>query len=480
MRAPGEILLISCYELGHQPVNLAAPLAYLARAGYAPVAVDTAVEPLPDAAVTRARLVAISVPMHTALRLGALVAERVRALNPTAHITCYGLYASLNAAYLLRTCADSVIGGEYEVPLLELTRALEEGHSDPIPGVGTCGRPAAPALGRVPFALPDRGALPPLDRYARLRRGDDLALAGYVEATRGCLHTCLHCPITPIYRGRFVAVPRDLVLADIRQQVQAGAAHITFGDPDFLNGPTHSLRIVRALHAEFPHVTFDATIKIEHILERQAIFPELRELGCAFVVSAVESLSDSVLAHLRKGHTRADVIAALDILEAAGIPLRLSLVAFTPWTTLDDYLEVLDFVAERDLVEQVDPVQYAIRLLVPPGSALLDEPDTRHWLGPLDEAAFTYRWDHPDPRMDELYRRVSRRVQATQRSREAPAQTFAAVRELALEAAGRRAPVAVGASSRAAHTPLPATLPYGERPSHPRRPLPHLTESWFC
>ncbi len=477
MRAPGHILLISCYELGHQPVNLAAPLAYLGRAGYAPVAVDTAVEALPDAAVSRAQLVAISVPMHTALRLGALVAERVRALNPTAHITCFGLYASLNADYLLRTCADSVIGGEYEVPLLELVQALEEGRRDPIPGVGTRDRPAAPALGRVPFALPDRRALPPLDRYARLRRGDDLALAGYVEATRGCLHTCLHCPITPIYRGRFVAVPRDLVLADIRQQVQAGAAHITFGDPDFLNGPTHSLRIVRALHAEFPNVTFDATIKIEHILERRAIFPELQELGCAFVVSAVESLSDTVLAHLRKGHTRADVIAALDILEAAGIPLRLSLVAFTPWTTLDDYLEVLDFVAERDLVEHVDPVQYAIRLLVPPGSALLDEPDTQRWLGPLDEAAFTYRWDHPDPRMDELYRRVSQRVEAAQRSHEAPAQTFAAVLALALEATGRRAPIAVGA-------PLPATLRYGEglgeRPVHPRRPLPHLTESWFC
>jgi radical SAM superfamily enzyme YgiQ (UPF0313 family) len=477
MRAPGDILLISCYELGHQPLNLAAPLAHLERAGYAPVAVDTAVEPLPDAAVARARLVAISVPMHTALRLGALVAERVRALNPAAHIACFGLYASLNADYLLRTCADSVIGGEYEVPLLELARALEEGRSGPIEGVGTREPPAAPALERGPFELPDRRALPPLERYARLCRGNDLALAGYVEATRGCLHTCLHCPITPIYRGRFVAVPREFVLADIRQQVQAGAAHITFGDPDFLNGPTHSLRIVRALHDEFPHVTFDATIKIEHILERRAIFPELRELGCAFVVSAVESLSDGVLAHLRKGHTRTDVIAALDILEAAGIPLRLSLVAFTPWTTLDDYLDVLDFVTERDLIEQVDPVQYAIRLLVPPGSALLDEPDTAHWLGPLDEAAFTYRWEHPDPRMDVLHQRVSQRVQAAQHAGEPPAQTFAAVRELALEAAGRCTPVAVGA-------PLPATLRYqkgrGETPSHSRRPLPHLTESWFC
>jgi radical SAM superfamily enzyme YgiQ (UPF0313 family) len=459
---------VSCYELGHQPLSLASPLAFLRRAGFAPAAVDTAVEPLPSEAVTRARLVAIAVPMHTALRLGEALARQVRALNPRAHICFYGHYAALNAAYLLRAVADSVIGGEYEPALLELARALVEGRDGPIPGVSLCDWPAPSALARVPFVTPERGPLPPLERYARLQRGDELALAGYVEATRGCLHTCLHCPITPIYRGRFFAVPRAVVLEDIRQQVRAGARHITFGDPDFLNGPTHALRITRALHEEFPDVSFDATIKIEHILEHRALFPELRALGLAFVVSAIESLSDDVLAHLRKGHTRADVGEALDVLRAADVPLRPSLVAFTPWTTLEDYLDVLDFVAARGLVEQVDPVQYAIRLLVPPGSALLDEPESSSWLGELDEAAFTYRWQHPDPRMDQLYRHVSAVVEAGQRAGEPPAATFAAVRALALADAGRLTPLLAG------------TPPHGERTASKPRPLPHLTESWFC
>lgn len=466
MNQPGAILLVSCYELGHQPLNLASPLAYLERAGYAPAVADTAVAPLDEDVVARARLVAISVPMHTALRLGVLVARRVRALNPTAHVVFYGLYAALNADYLLGTCADSVIGGEYEAPLLALVRALEEHRSTSIPGVSTRAGLSAPALAHIPFAVPDRRALPDLRHYAQLREGDALRLAGYVEATRGCLHTCLHCPITPVYGGRLIAVPRDVVLADVRQQVAAGARHITFGDPDFLNGPAHSLRIVRALHAEFPDVTFDATIKIEHILEHRGLFPELRELGCAFVVSAIESLSDAVLAHLAKGHTRADVVAALDIMDAAGIPLRPSLVAFTPWTTLEDYLDVLDFVAARGLIDQVDPVQYTIRLLVPPGSALLNEHETQAWLGALDEEAFTYRWEHPDPHMDDLYRQVSRLVEAAQRAAEDRARTFASIRALALEIAGRAEPVAVGAASAAA---LAA-----------RRPVPHLTESWFC
>ncbi|MFI5274265.1 MAG: CUAEP/CCAEP-tail radical SAM (seleno)protein [Ktedonobacterales bacterium] len=474
MNSPGDLLLVSCYELGHQPLSLASPLAVLRRAGYAPAAVDTAVAELDDATIRAARLVAISVPMHTALRLGARIAERVRALNPAAHICFYGLYASLNADYLLRTLADSTIGGEYEQALLGLAGALAAGESPAlVPGVRTRAQPAAPVLARLPFAVPARDALPAPRHYAHLVRGDRVVPAAYVEASRGCLHTCRHCPITPVYGGRFFVVPRAVVLADIRAQVAAGAGHITFGDPDFLNGPGHSLAIVRALHDEFPDVTFDATIKVEHILERRELFPELAALGCAFVVSAVESLSPAVLRHLKKGHTRDDFATALRILDDAGIPMRPTLVAFTPWTTPRDYLDVLDAIAEHDLIAHVDPVQYTIRLLVPPGSALLDEPDAAEWVGALDEPAFTYRWAHPDPRMDALQREVAALVEAAAREHQDAAITFAAIYARAAALLGAppspRVPALVGhaAVSTAAGR---AT----------RRPVPHLTEAWFC
>src|SRR5262245_46031443 len=101
MRERGQILLVACYELGHQPLAVAWPAAFLERAGYAPAVLDLSVEPLDAETAARARLVAISVPMHTALRLGVLAAERIRALNPTAHICFYGHYAILNAAELL-------------------------------------------------------------------------------------------------------------------------------------------------------------------------------------------------------------------------------------------------------------------------------------------------------------------------------------------------------------------------------------------
>ena len=458
----GAILLVSCYELGHQPLSLAFPMAVLRGEGYDPAVVDTSIDPLDDATISAARFVAISVPMHTALRLGTELATRVRRLNPATPICFYGLYAWLNAGYLLREHADYAIAGEGEQALLGLVQALERGETGPLPGVSSATSKAAPVIERLELPVPDRTGLPETRRYARLML-DGLAIpAGYTEATRGCHHTCLHCPVVPIYQGRFFAIPRATVLADIRAQVHAGAGHITFGDPDFLNGPTHAVRICRALHEEFPRVTFDFTARIEHLLQHRDLLPEFRELGCVFVLTAVETISAHILEKLDKGHTRQDVIDALAAMDAAGIAMRPSLLPFTPWTSLDDYRDLLTFFAEYDLAGSVDPVHFSIRLLVPPGSALLDQPETASWLGPLDEANFSYTWQQPDPRVDALQRQVAARAERAVREDEDPAATFAALTTLAWSITGETPPPV---------TPVRVRLP-GQSP--------RLTESWFC
>lgn len=465
LRQPGAILLVSCYELGHQPIGIALPMGFLEQAGYAPASLDIAVEKVNLERIKQARFVGISVPMHTALRLGVRVAELVRETNPSCHICFYGLYASLNAEYLLNHVADSVIGGEYEAPLVQVMEALERGDSlTKVEGVSHGGKIVGPHLKRLPFAVPSRNGLPALERYAHLEHDGGQRVVGYVEASRGCLHHCLHCPIVPVYEGRFFIVPAEVVLEDIRRQVRAGATHITFGDPDFLNGPGHSLSIVRAMRAGFPRVTFDFTAKIEHILKHRLIFSELGLLGCLFVISAVESFSDLVLAKLEKGHTRADVFATLEIVRQAGITLRASLVPFTPWATLDDYLELFDIAESHDLVDATDPVQYTIRLLIPPGSALLARSDVRRFLGPLDQAGFQYQWTHPDPRMDKLHREVSAAVEAAATTSEDPVTTFDRLRAIAYRFADRQ----------------PAAPTASRTPSRDRHRPPRLTEPWFC
>jgi radical SAM superfamily enzyme YgiQ (UPF0313 family) len=448
VRSAGDILLVSSYELGHQPHGLASPLGFLERAGFLPRACDLAVEKLDEGAVRKARFVGISVPMHTALRLGARVVSRIRALAPTAHLCFFGLYAPLNEPFLRGLGADSILGGEYEAELVALCERLEAGETP---------RPSSTVLARIAFAPPARAQLPPLSRYAKVVRSDGSeGLAGYTEASRGCLHLCRHCPIPPLYQGRFFIVPREIVLPDIRAQVAMGATHITFGDPDFLNGPTHALAIARALHAEFPSLTFDFTAKIEHLLAHRATLPELAGAGCLFIVSAVESIDDRLLSRLQKGHTRADVREALAVTRAAGIALRPSLVPFTPWTSIDDYLALLAFVDQEDLVGALDPVQLSIRLLVPPGSLLEDEIG-----GPLVESSLTRAWTHPDPRMDQLQRAVYSAVERAATDGEDRATTFSTVVRLAHEAAGHSGPPSV---TRA----------------RDKKKVPGLTEAWFC
>ena len=443
MHGDGRVLLLSCYELGHAPAGIAWPAAFLRRVGFAPRVIDLATCELDEGAVREAQMVAISVPMHTALRLAVPVARRVRELNAAAHICFHGLYAQLNREWLLENVADSCLGGESEQALVALCEALARGESAPMP--------AAPLLARPDYPVPDGSGL--AGGYAELLDNGHSVPAGFAEATRGCKYTCRHCPVTPVYNGRFFVVPVENVLQQVRKQVAGGARHITFGDPDFLNGPRHALRVAEALHAEFPQLTFDITAKVEHLLEHADLLPHLAECGCLFIVTAVESLSDRVLEILDKGHTRSDVERALATTRAAGIAMRPSLVAFTPWTTLDDYLELFEFAADNALVGAIEPVQFTIRLLLPPESALLDHPDMMPHLRGLREEDFGHRWEHPDPRMDALHREA---VAVAEEGGD-DATLFHALWSVARSAAGQPPPPMVVAT-----------------------PGPRLSESWYC
>ena len=413
-------VLISTFDLGRQPFGLASPAAWLRREGVDVRSLDLAKEKLDPEALRSADLVAFHLPMHTATRLAAPVIKNARAMNPSARICAYGLYAPLNAAFLRSLGVDDVLGGEFEADLTAIARDVAcrtaGGRS-----AGLEARPTADlkvhttsaTLPRLLFLVPDRSGLPGLANYATLQFGDGTRrIVGYTEASRGCRHLCRHCPVVPIYNGQFRVVQADVVLADVAAQVAAGAEHITFGDPDFFNGPTHALRIVEALHAAHPALTYDVTIKVEHRLQHRELISRLRETGCLFVTSAVESLDDRVLALLEKGHTRRDFFEAAALCRAAGLTIVPTFVAFHPWLSLEGYCDLLDVLADLDLVGHVAPIQLAIRLLIPEGSRLLELEEVRRLVSAFDSRTLTYRWSHPDPRVDRLHEEVASTVGA--------------------------------------------------------------------
>ncbi|MCI0668236.1 MAG: CUAEP/CCAEP-tail radical SAM protein [Methylococcaceae bacterium] len=447
-----RILLLSTYELGHQPVNLAQPAAILRAAGFAVRTVDLALDRFDPVGMQDTDLVAFSIPMHTAARLTVPLVARIRKLRPRIHIAAYGLYAVMNRDYFNTLGVDSILGTDSDSDLLALSRRLEnEAGGDPA---------AARASGtKHPTWLPDRSDLPGLDRYAYLRCADGRRkTVGYVEASQGCKHYCRHCPVVPVFQGRFRAVAREIVLADIRQQVRSGARHITFGDPDFLNGPTHGRRLAEALHAEFPDLTYDVTIKVEHILSNRNLLPILKKTGCLFITSAVESVNDAVLDKLAKGHSRSDFFRLMELLDEAALDLSPTFVPFTPWTTLEDYIDLLRVIADLGLIDSVAPVQLSIRLLIPPGSRLLELDDIKSRVQALEQASFLYPWENPDPRVDGLQCAVRKLAQA---AGDSPRRhVFSRIWQAAHRAAGIEAPA------------LPVAAPRG---------IPaQLSEPWYC
>jgi hypothetical protein len=442
-------LLLSTYDLGRQPFGLASPAAWLRQAGFEVVCIDLTRTTLDEAAVRDAGLIAFFLPMHTATRLALPVIDRVKSLNPSARLCAYGLYAPLNAGVLRERGIQTILGPEFEADLVAWARSTEDRRFRL--------QAEAPQIPRLAFITPDRRDLPPLARYASLQIGDARRTAGYTEASRGCKHRCRHCPIVPIYDGRFRIVAVDVVLADIAAQVEAGAEHITFGDPDFFNGPRHAMAIVEGLHRDHPAVSYDVTIKVEHLRRHRDLLQRLRETGCAFVTTAVESFDDSVLQKLDKGHTLADFEGVVDDFGRIGLALSPTFVAFAPWTTIDSYREMLATIARLGLVGAVAPIQYAIRLLVPDGSRMLELDDVRARIVRFDAGSLTHVWRHEDPRVDTLQQELERRAGA--RLNQPRKELFLAAWELAVEAADISVPP----------PPLPA-----------RATVPYLNEPWYC
>ncbi|MYB22721.1 MAG: radical SAM protein [Chloroflexi bacterium] len=431
-----RVLLISTYEQGHQPLGVAAPTAALMAAGHDVTAFDLAVESVSperlrvDAA--DADLIGISTPMHTAARLGIRIARQLEAMSDK--IVFYGL-----AANSLRDLGlGRAISGDTDLQLVALANGDEP--------------QLAPVFDREKRLVPDRSLLPPLEQYARYMDASGVAhLAGHVEATRGCAHRCTHCPLTPIYAGRLRLNGADTVLADIDQQVSMGAEHITFGDPDFLNAPDLAVDLLRASAESHPGMTFDATIKVEHLIEHESMLGEMSALGVTFITSAFESVDDRLLEILDKGHTASDLDRVLHSTQEVGIALRPTWLPFTPWTAAKDYLALLQFVETRGLVDLTPPVQLGLRLLVPADSPLVEPMREMNALISYDADGLTWNWRHPDERMDALQSQVASLAER--------GAAFAEIKQAAC--------LALGAE------------PWPNLPA-PHLHRPGLTEDWFC
>jgi len=445
-----QLLLVSTYELGHQPIHLALPAAELSAADIEVQTLDLAVGHLDHVLLDQVDAVAFSVPMHTAMRLATDLALKVRAARPGLPIAFYGLYAAVGREWTVGSVADLVIAGEYVTELVDWARAIADGRK-PRSGVVV-------SLERSVPAIPDRSMLPAHEDYARLEWEGESRLAAAVEATHGCRHRCRHCPIPVVYDGRIRLVGLEPVLADIEQLVAGGVQHVTFSDPDFMNAPRYSLDVLGAAHAAHPELSFDVTVKVEHVLAHHKLWTKMSELGVLFVVSAFESVDGDTLEILDKNHTVEDMSAAVRILREAGVHVRPTWLPFLPWTHPDDLVRLVEFLDLHELWSATDPVQLAIKLLIPEGSLLEGHSSVTPFLLRYEPAALTWAWEFEHATTELLHKQLDVIAAEASDAETDSKETLSAMR------------TAIGHGSGVDLGPL---IGWGT-------PAPRLTESWFC
>ncbi|MBL4783741.1 MAG: radical SAM protein [Porticoccaceae bacterium] len=448
-----SILLISPYDIGRQPFALAQASAWLKAEGFRVICLDLSIQKLDESSLKQADLVGLYLGMHTATRIALKALPKIKQFAANAEIFAFGLYAPLNQETLQQQGVNYFFAGESEPDILQLAQQLS---NDTKPVFND----AIIRTDKIDFKLPDRKNLPIISKYATLIQEDkEQKTLGFIETSRGCKYVCRHCPVTPIYQGKFRIVPFDIVMQDIAQQVDMGAEHISFGDPDFFNGPTHAKKVLVAMHEQYPQLSFDATIKIEHILNHADLLALLKDTGCLFITCAVESFDDDILLKLDKGHTRADTFKAVELINQAGLSISPTFVPFSPWASLQGYRDLLQDIVSLKLINEVAPIQLAIRLLIPNGSYLLKLPNFTQLIGAFDADTLGYQWQHRNPAVDALQNEVMAIVEQADKQEQARHETFASI-------------------WLAAHNALGIDTPALPRVN--AKQVPHLSEAWYC
>jgi radical SAM superfamily enzyme YgiQ (UPF0313 family) len=194
----------------------------------------------------------------------------------------------------------------------------------------------------------------------------------------------------------------EKIITDVTNQVEEGAKHISFNDPDFFNGPKHALKILQLLNEKHPSITYDSTIKVEHILKYPDYFQELKNLNMLFVISAFETTNDHVLNILQKNHSFNDLNKAVELSLENKIDIRPTWMPFSPWTEQNDLISIIKLIENYKLRETVDPIQLTIKLLVPKNSLILKRPEMKEYLLDYDPSSFSYAWKYKFPNIDNI------------------------------------------------------------------------------
>ena len=372
-----KILLLSFYDLGKQPKIISELYKKLDNGSNQIDVVDYSIEEK-NLTLDNYDVLGIYASMHTA---SVLAEQYLRDRKLPNKLFVFGLYANVFSEMFSDFQSIHSFDSDELESLLEVQ--LNPNYS-------------------FKHSVPDRTILPSITDYSHIVDGSNNLIAGSVETTYGCKHECTHCPVPIEFKGMFKTFGTEKIITDVTNQVEEGAKHISFNDPDFFNGPKHALKILQLLNEKHPSITYDSTIKVEHILKYPDYFQELKNLNMLFVISAFETTNDHVLNILQKNHSFNDLNKAVELSLENNIDIRPTWMPFSPWTEQNDLISIIKLIENYKLRETVDPIQLTIKLLVPKNSLILKRPEMKEYLLDYDPASFSYAWKYQFPNIDNI------------------------------------------------------------------------------
>ena len=372
-----KILLLSFYDLGKQPKIISELYKKLDNGSNQIDIVDYSIEEK-NLTLDNYDVLGIYASMHTA---SVLAEQYLRDRKLPNKLFVFGLYANVFSEMFSNFQSIHSFDSDELESLLEVQ--LNPNYS-------------------FKHSVPDRTILPSITDYSHIVDGSNNLIAGSVETTYGCKHECTHCPVPIEFKGMFKTFGTEKIITDVTNQVEEGAKHISFNDPDFFNGPKHALKILQLLNEKHPSITYDSTIKVEHILKYPDYFQELKNLNMLFVISAFETTNDHVLNILQKNHSFNDLNKAVELSLENKIDIRPTWMPFSPWTEQNDLISIIKLIENYKLRETVDPIQLTIKLLVPKNSLILKRPEMKEYLLDYDPASFSYAWQYKFPNIDNI------------------------------------------------------------------------------
>ncbi len=227
--------------------------------------------------------------------------------------------------------ADYCVVGEGEYTLPRLIRCLSEGGGMVPPGVAT------------------RDGLRPVDHCVWLNAYPPFdKVKGYIEITRGCPHNCAYCQ-TPRLFGRRM---RHRTIDEIAKYARA-YRDVRFISPNALAYGSDGIRprldrverlFKRLRENSIFFGTFPSEVRPEFVTEESLC---LIDTYCANrkLHFGAQSGSDSVLKRLSRGHSVADVTAAVELCRDHDIIPVVDVIVGFPFETDDDQQQTLDLVS---------------------------------------------------------------------------------------------------------------------------------------